>query len=101
MLKEFTKDGLAWKVDVNRDFAFVPKQVKVISKDRGMITYVNDSGGEWMWYSNQFFDTQEECQAECDLLTQEAAGVITQRMIDQRNEYNHFRDAVGGIWRIA
>jgi len=62
-------------------FKQVPRQVIFQYVDRGMIWFtLYDGAHPFGWYSSQFFDTEEETLAECELLEQEAAGVVTERM---------------------
>lgn len=100
MLTEFTTGAMAWKTDVaevDGAYVHVPKEVKVVSRDRGMISYVNENGGEWMWYPSQFFHTREECEAECKLLELESAGVVTERMQKMRDEFRALIQRAGLI----
>jgi hypothetical protein len=97
MLNYNVNGGEAFKVDVNRDFQFVPKKVTVVGKEGGMIRYMTDSDiaynktvkeynkvSGFLWYSCQFFTTESECLAECEMMEREAAGEITPRKMVER-----------------
>lgn len=103
------EDTKVWKdevIDTNDKFdgnlQFVPREVTFKYKDRGMIWHETEYGAKFGWYSSQFFYTQEECQKECDLLNQEADGIITDRM-KAKQEYikQWVKDIEGKLIRIG
>lgn len=102
MLNDFKAGMIAWKVDVveqGDELVFAPAKAEIVDRERGMIRYKNPSGGEWLWYGSQFFNSRTEALIECQLLELEAEGVLTERKKAEKAEYNHLKEP-GKLWRI-
>jgi len=99
MLNEININEEVFKVDVNKDFQFVPVKVRVIGKERGMIRYKHPNGAEWLWIGRQFFHNETDCLEECKMLEREASGEVTPRMQEERKIWKkHLNN--GGLVRI-
>jgi hypothetical protein len=100
MLNPHPKRGdRIWGNDVAQttdgEFIFVPQEVTFLCHDRGLIWYSHDVNPKpnengWGWYASTFFHTKEESQAECDLLNQEAKGIVTERMQKEREKWREW-----------
>lgn len=90
-----------------QNLLFVPEEVTFLYQDRGLIWFSRDlnpkpTDNGMGWYSSEFFYTEAESQENCDLLNQEAAGIITPRKQKQIDDARAAAERMrqGGIFRI-
>lgn len=94
-------------IEVNGELLFAAKEVTFLYQAQGLIWTCYEPNPDPKthgqgWYTSEFFYTEAESQENCDLLNQEAKGIITPRKQKEIDENRAAAERLrqGGIFRI-